>query len=502
MQLRLQRELFTPSNEQLLAMVHCLRQVDKNKATKDIFLCLVNETDRFSQAAGSGQLNINLVEVKSEKRGDHLPKKKRSWSLHELKSVDAKHADQTDLFPGDFDLSFGDKTFSYKAVNYEEKKRFLTSLIGLSDRNTISGVRKISLKNLPPDLVLEADQSLKVKADKESENNKDSWPMMGKEEADEAYRAISDREASDLLTLMKNCDHAVTNADLFVEDLSRQLNVLDGDNIYSIMASEESINHLMNLLESAIKNAENLESRLNQYDDLMEHIRDSMEKMDAGGGNFETVNTNNKRLYTTLEGLVSQLDLSYAHMQVLSEPDFSNQQKLKEAVRASKALEKALDLSYIDERYKRLASVQDQVKLLEKRRDKFSKSITRYLNNLFIHVGNDTDNLADMSSPSASQLKLTKRRHIHRELAKYAELVHWLKTMDPGSFANLQSIYRTSVCKLYEKDLRLFFEAARFRVSGNKLPAVTGSVSGSSVDLAGSKKGTESLALHTTWKKW
>ena len=88
------------------------------------------------------------------------------------------------------------------------------------------------------------------------------------------------------------------------------------------------------------------------------------------------------------------------------------------------------------------------------------------------------------------QLKLTKRKHIHRELAKYAELVHWLKIMDPASFSNLQSIYRTSVCKLYEKDLRLFFEAARYRVSGNKLPAtMAGSVSGSSADLAGSKKG-------------
>ena len=49
--------------------------------------------------------------------------------------------------------------------------------------------------------------------------------------------------------------------------------------------------------------------------------------------------------------------------------------------------------------------------------------------------------------------------------------------------------YRTSVCKLYEKDLRLFFDAARYRISGNKLPAVSGSVSGSSADLAGSKKG-------------
>ena len=39
MQLRLQRELFTPQNEQLLSMVHCLRvEKEKSKPTKDIFL--------------------------------------------------------------------------------------------------------------------------------------------------------------------------------------------------------------------------------------------------------------------------------------------------------------------------------------------------------------------------------------------------------------------------------------------------------------------------------
>ena len=137
LQLRLQRELFTPHNEQLLALVHCLRTSnEKNKPSKDIFLCLVNETDRFSLA---GQLNINIVEAKSsDKRGD-LPKRKRSWTLHELKAIDAKHEENSELFPGEFDLCFGDKTFSYKAVNYEEKKRFLTTLIGLSDRNQISG---------------------------------------------------------------------------------------------------------------------------------------------------------------------------------------------------------------------------------------------------------------------------------------------------------------------------------------------------------------------------
>ena len=117
---------------------------------------------------------------------------------------------------------------------------------------------------------------------------------------------------------MASCEHAITNADSFADDLSRQLNVLDGENIYNIMASEESIDHLMNMLEMSIKHAENLESRLNQYDDLMEHIRDSMEKMDSGdSGNFETVNTNNKRLYNSLLGLITHLDLTYEQQHVL-----------------------------------------------------------------------------------------------------------------------------------------------------------------------------------------
>ena len=290
MQLRLQRELFAPNNEQLLSMVHCVSEKDKNK-TKDIFVCLVNETDRFSVP---GQFNINIVEAKgSDKRGEliivelifkivdliallypqgELPKRKRNWTIHELRNVDGKHedtnADHLDI--GEFELGFSnDKKYAYKAVNYEEKKRFLSTLIRLADQVSSAGQsRKVSVANLPPDLVLEDTKSKTAALPSEArsgdsqEEAKDSWPMMGKDEADEAYQAISDREAADLMTLMKSCDHAITNADLFVEDLSRQLNILDGDNIYSIMASEESINHLMSLLEGSIKHAETLESRL------------------------------------------------------------------------------------------------------------------------------------------------------------------------------------------------------------------------------------------------
>ena len=74
-------------------------------------------------------------------------------------------------------------------------------------------------------------------------------------------------------------------------------------------STQEAVDHLMELLTDAITEAEGLEGRflpsifrfnfelffprLNQYDDLLEHIRDSMEKMEGKTESLETVNENN-----------------------------------------------------------------------------------------------------------------------------------------------------------------------------------------------------------------
>ena len=52
----------------------------------------------------------------------------------------------------------------------------------------------------------------------------------------------------------------------------------------------------MDLLTDAIKESEELEGRLNQYDDMLEHIRDSMEKMEGKTKSLSSVNENNKKL--------------------------------------------------------------------------------------------------------------------------------------------------------------------------------------------------------------
>lgn len=47
-------------------------------------------------------------------------------------------------------------------------------------------------------------------------------------EDDGDYRALSEKEQMDLERLMEQCDSAVSNAEAFAEQLSRDLSVLDG----------------------------------------------------------------------------------------------------------------------------------------------------------------------------------------------------------------------------------------------------------------------------------
>lgn len=80
-------------------------------------------------------------------------------------------------------------------------------------------------------------------------------------------------------------------------------------------------------------------------------------------------------------------------------------------------------------------------------------------------MGND---LGEHHQSSHSELKLSKHNH-HRELNCYQELMHLLKVMDSNSYDALSKVYTNSICKVYERDLRQFFEHAKHIVTKNHL---------------------------------
>ena len=62
-----------------------------------------------------------------------------------------------------------------------------------------------------------------------------------------------------------------------------------------------------------------MEQRLNQYEDFMEHIKDSMEKMEGKTESLETVNNNNALLLAALDNVINKLQINYDYQVVKKE---------------------------------------------------------------------------------------------------------------------------------------------------------------------------------------
>jgi hypothetical protein len=442
----IQNDIF--NDEQVLFCLSvCKLNAKKSRATSVLVLAQQNETNFY---------HIVEVKIKIQDKGQEF-KRKRSWQLDELKMIDVKHNEH------EFEINTNDNSsFQFAAIILNEKQVFLTNVYKLVQKSTIINTKAV-FKNIP--------ESWKV--DDEAVLNQSGTLNQLKKSEDDTSPVIEFDDFKELCELEKMLetdnrkwlgqhDSIIRHADLFIEYLSKNLIELDGANVESILASkaEEKVLSLMQIIDSAIDEVESVEKTLDDYEEIMSNIRDSMEKMGEKNSMIEIANKNNLKLLQELEKVIAQLDISHAHQIALAETDLASMRGLQAAKDAGKALQNAMNAD-IDPTLLRLSAVQDQRKRFDKWKAKFSNAITRHLNNLFIHLGNDLG-----EHQSSSDLKLPKHNH-HRELGAYQELMHLMKSMDYNSYEALTKVYTSSLCKVYERDLRQFFDQAKNIVMKN-----------------------------------
>ncbi|KAF2900398.1 hypothetical protein ILUMI_05792 [Ignelater luminosus] len=429
----LQQEVFQPNEERLLSICHVGKLFKKKKSS---FLCVVSST--------SPPINILIVQIK---QSDKTYKRKRTWALAELNVVDGKNEAADTV---EFDLHM-DKVYRWAASNTQERQLFIITLFKQCNKHLLKD--KPIFKNVPKAWTIEDVMT--------PENKYVTSPLLALDnDLSEDFQAITDKEQEDLNRLMSDCEFAISNAEAFMEVLARDLSLLDGENVQCVLASETQVEALMEQLETAITEADKIEKRLDTYDEILRHVRDAMEKMEKKTSMITIANRNNLHLLHELENIVKQLDLPRKYQEVLDDADLTNANGLKFAIEAGNALRDAMN-SQLDPALLRMAAVQEQRKRFEKFKDKFSRSICRQLNNLFIHYGNHKGE----SEKSSDGLVLPQHGTVHKELSMYAELMHWIKVMDRKAYDGLRKVYTDSLGKLYDRDIRNLFEIAKERIA-------------------------------------
>ncbi|XP_064636465.1 exocyst complex component 1-like isoform X2 [Lineus longissimus] len=433
----LQKEIFLPTDERLLNVVNVTKPGKKKKAS---LLCIAVTTER--------PVVTSIYQVKKSDRGDTY-KKKLSWFLKDLKQVDGKDSAKE---IAEFDLHF-EKVYKWVASNLSEKDAFIACLWKLSQRHLSE---KPEFVNIPIHLLEEIAPVSELgrpihQGDDISVNSED-------------YQALSTKEEADLESLMSQCEFAISNAEAFSEQLSKDLSSLDGANIHSIMASEGQVLNLMRLLENGIREASVIENKLESYDQLLQGVKDSMEIMKDKDALIHIQNKNHQRLLEELDSLVCQLDLEHCHVKALLDGDLTNPNGIYECTAAAEALQTCMAAN-IHPALVKMSAVQEQQKLFNKLKSTFVRNLSHHLNCLFIQQGNE---MGETLNRCASELRLPQHHTSHRDLTPYAEVMLWLKNADPSSFSKLAKVYTENLSRIYDREVKEFVEAARQRLMASK----------------------------------
>ncbi|EDO44427.1 predicted protein [Nematostella vectensis] len=408
----LQREVFKPSDERLYAVVNVTKVGKKKKAS---FLCAAVTIDKPE--------TVSFYQVKKTDKESY--KKRATWRLRDLKIIDGKDGGKETC---EFDLQF-EKTYKWIASSPAEKLNFIGAIFKLCHRYPTQ--RKPTFINVDM-TVLEV----------------------------EDYQELSQGEEQDLEHMMSQTENAISNIETFTDQLSKDLSVLDGANIYSIMASEDQVTSLMDLLEAALVELDKLDTRLTHYDDKLRTVREHMEQMEDKDRHMETESTNRQKLLKQVEFLVNTLDIPERHIIALQEGDLSKGLAVKECTNAAMAVLEALQAD-LPKGLQEMSAVKEQQERYKKVCQGFALRLKHHLLGIFPQHGLDSETPVRYSS----EMHLPKHLNCHKDLLPYTGLMKWLKVVDQELFMDLCLAYIQSLNKVYEREVKEFFESAKQRLS-------------------------------------
>lgn len=337
---------------------------------------------------------------------------------------------------------------------------FITNLSMICDsqrsKTSVSGA--VEFVNIPSDLLQTGatinDQTDLIVADTRTKHDRAVI------DANANGQELSGQDDEDLQEIMSDFDAIVEDADAFVQRLDQDLSVLDGANVQSIMASEQQMLALMNVVQSAIDEMDSVEKRLNVYDQTLESAQRRLQEMDGEKSKLHLTQRNQQRLLDTMEALLPEL--THRQRQVLSQPNLTTEDGLREACGAAEVLRRLSTASQgtAAGHLSRMVAAVEQTRMLDKLRTRFSGSIAHHICNLLVHMGND-------AAVVNNGLMLPDHSSIYRQLSAYTELVHWAKAVEPKTYNVLVEKYEEVIRKRYAHELSSLFSVASCHITAS-----------------------------------
>uniref|UniRef100_A0A8B9S5F2 Exocyst complex component 1 n=1 Tax=Apteryx owenii TaxID=8824 RepID=A0A8B9S5F2_APTOW len=262
------------------------------------------------------------------------------------------------------------------------------------------------------------------------------------------------------------------------------------------------INVSSQLLEESVPSGENQsvaggdEEAVDEYQELNareeQDIEIMMEGCEYAISNAEAFAEKLSRELQVLDG--NHMDLAKGHIKALQEGDLTSSRGIEACTNAADALLQCMNVA-LRPGHDMLHAVKEQQQRFIDLREQFARRLASHLNSVFVQQGHDQSSTLAQHSV---ELTLPNHHPFHRDLLRYAKLMEWLKNTDYGKYEGLTKNYMDYLSRLYEREIKDFFEVAKIKMTGTTKEGKKFGLHGSSGKLTGSTSSLNKLSVQSS----
>uniref|UniRef100_A0A803YKS3 Exocyst complex component Sec3 PIP2-binding N-terminal domain-containing protein n=1 Tax=Meleagris gallopavo TaxID=9103 RepID=A0A803YKS3_MELGA len=160
----------------------------------------------------------------------------------------------------------------------------------------------------------------------------------------------------------------------------------------------------------------------------------------------------------------THLDLGKEHCEALNCADLSSPRGVEACIAAAEALSVCMNIQ-IQSGYRKLQAVAEQLIMFETLKQNFENRFIGHVTNIFERQG--SAQIPALTQP-VDKLSAPSHRLQHKELVPYTPLMAWLRNANPVLFCDLPKVYAQNLSRLYDKEIKAFFEQAKTLLVGRR----------------------------------
>ncbi|RKP12102.1 exocyst complex component Sec3-domain-containing protein [Piptocephalis cylindrospora] len=246
------------------------------------------------------------------------------------------------------------------------------------------------------------------------------------------------------------------NAAALEEKLTAELTDTEIKNIRSILAAEEAVEGIMNQIDRAAEELEEMDSWFDSLRDELLKMGEGVQLIRSQNRGMQIQSSNQRALLHEVEDLLSSLVLPERVLGALREESLETPAAIERVEEAAARLQKMVQTKFEKEVHE-MRVVRERMAYFHQHSDAFSIRIREYLRIMFAYQAEEA--MAENTKFARTVgLQLNGHTGLEEYLSRYRGLILWQREMDPRTYHEVAMLYVESVGRVNKAEIRQLFD--------------------------------------------